>query len=131
MDWLPYLILGFIASILVFQGYIWLHMRRLQGRPIDGLEAIPGVPKNPRSNRLLFYFFTLQCAHCRAMAPIVDSLVEQNDNVIKINTMEHLELARQLGITGVPSFLVVDRGAVSKVLLGVQPRERLEQLLQA
>ena len=73
---------------------------------------------------LLIYFSTSWCAPCKKMAPIMNQVsVHYADylKVIKIDVDEQTELAKQLGVTGVPTLVLLDQsGAKSRLIGGVK-----------
>jgi thioredoxin 1 len=127
MNWLPYLVGSVIALFLVFQLFMWLSMKQLKGRHVPAFG--PGPAPSSEQERTLYYFYAGHCGYCRNMNPIIDELCMSHGNVLKVDTEEYADVARKLGIRGVPAVLIVQQGVIRDALLGVQSRQRLEKLL--
>ncbi len=59
-------------------------------------------------------FFSPTCGPCHMMHPILERLAERRAGqimVIRINVDSNLELAREFGVKGVPTFVIVHHGA--------------------
>jgi protein-disulfide isomerase-like protein with CxxC motif len=63
------------------------------------------------------------------MTPLLDRLREAHPTLIKVDVAESLELARDFGIAGTPSFVLVENGAIRRVKLGGQSERGLLKLL--
>jgi len=81
---------------------------------------------------VLLDFWASWCGPCRMVAPILDAIAaDRNDvTIAKINVDEESELAAQFGIMSIPTLMVVKNGAVVRQAVGAQPRERIEALLK-
>jgi thioredoxin 2 len=78
-----------------------------------GAEGIDALFRNS-SLPVLADFYSPTCAPCHMMAPILERLAARRAGevaVIKINVESHQDLAREFGIQGVPTFVVVHKGA--------------------
>lgn len=78
-----------------------------------GLEGIAGLFQNS-SLPVLADFYSSTCAPCHMMAPILERLAARRAGeiaVIKINVERFQELAREFGVQGVPTFVVVHKRA--------------------
>lgn len=72
------------------------------------------------------------CAPCRAMNPIVEMISEENKDkvdVIKINSSEEMELVQELGVTGLPTFLVFKDGKIVDSIVGATSKANLEKII--
>ncbi len=72
------------------------------------------------------------CAPCRAAAPLLDSLGRAHAGqllVLKLNTDQDAPTARQLGIQGIPTFIVFSGGQEVARRSGVLPRAQMEDWL--
>lgn len=78
-----------------------------------GAEGIDALFRNS-SLPVLADFYSPTCAPCHMMAPILERLAARRAGeiaVIKINVESHQDLAREFGVQGVPTFVVVHKGA--------------------
>jgi len=77
------------------------------------LEGVLGLFQNS-SLPVLVDFYSPTCGPCHMMHPILERLAARRAGeiaVVKINVERNQDLAREFGIQGVPTFVVVHRGA--------------------
>lgn len=81
---------------------------------------------------VLVDFWATWCGPCKMMAPVVEELAEERSGVkvCKVNVDEQMELARQYRVLSIPTFLVFKNGEMTGNTLGVQPKEKLIELLE-
>lgn len=126
MDLLSYLIPATVILFLAIQFLPLLKSKRMRGKPAPRLDAIVG---DRQRDTWIVYFYTKDCVMCRPMTPIIDKLAASHDNVIKIDAMEHLNLARDFGIRGTPTLVRVRHGKIDQVLVGAKSEGQLRALL--
>lgn len=81
---------------------------------------------------VLVDFWASWCGPCRMFSPIVEEFAEENEGKVlvgKVNVDEETELARRFKIMSIPTAMFFKGGEVVKTLIGVQPKETLEELL--
>ena len=84
------------------------------------------VRRNPK---LLVKFFTETCAPCKKMTKlIIDSDLEVP--VVKINAVEHMDLAREFSISAVPTILYFKDGTPLHSLHGMVSIEKIKDLIK-
>lgn len=81
-------------------------------------------------------FWAPWCGPCLMVAPFIEELAEEYSGraiVAKVNTDQHQEWARKLGIRGIPTMIFFKGGVEVDRLVGAWPkdhvRSRLEGLL--
>jgi thioredoxin 1 len=77
---------------------------------------------------VLVDFWAPWCAHCRALAPVVDELAAQYSGklkVVKVNTDDYQDLAARFGIRGIPTLIIFKGGEPVDRIVGVQPKAAL------
>ena len=81
---------------------------------------------------VLLDFWASWCGPCRMLAPILEELAAENPGVkvVKINTDEQMELSAQFNVMSIPALFVMKDGKVTAQTVGVQPKERLLELLK-
>lgn len=76
-------------------------------------EGLVGLFRNS-ALPVLADFYSTTCGPCHMMHPILERLAARRAGeivVARINVEYHPELAREFGIQGVPTFVIVKRGA--------------------
>jgi thioredoxin 2 len=76
-------------------------------------EGIIGLFRNS-SLPVLADFYSTTCGPCHMMHPILERLAARRAGeivVVRINVEYHPDLAREFGVQGVPTFVIVKKGA--------------------
>lgn len=77
-------------------------------------------------------FYADWCGPCNMVAPIVAEIAEENPDycIGKVNVDDEPDLARQFGVTTIPTLVVLDKGQVVRQSVGALPKAKLEALLK-
>ena len=80
---------------------------------------------------VLLDFYADWCGPCRMVSPIVDEIAEEYSNILvgKINVDDSPELAMQFGIISIPTLIVMNKGEVSKKMVGAYPKASIVEAL--
>ena len=82
---------------------------------------------------MLVDFWAAWCGPCRAVGPTIEELANEFDGSVKVgklNIDENPDSPKGYGINSIPAVLVFKDGKVVETLVGVQPKERYQQVLQ-
>ncbi len=82
---------------------------------------------------VLVDFWSPHCGPCLMFAPILEGMAEQADgkwDLVKVNTMEHPEIASQFDVNGIPDIRIFKDGEVVEQFLGMRGEDEVEHLLK-
>lgn len=72
------------------------------------------------------------CAPCRGMNPIIDKIAEEMKDrieVVKLDATTEMDFAQELGVTGLPTFIVYQNGQIVNMSTGVISKDNLVKML--
>ena len=77
-------------------------------------------------------FYADWCGPCNMVAPSVAELAAENPDycIGKVNVDDEPELARQFGVTTIPTLVILNKGAVVRQSIGALPKDKLEAFLK-
>jgi thioredoxin 1 len=77
-------------------------------------------------------FTATWCPPCKALAPIFDEVAAAHPDVVTyiIDVDQNQDLARDMGIRGLPTMLQIKDNALSLSMVGAQPKEEVEKLFK-
>ena len=94
----------------------------------DNFEEL--VVQSPK--KVLLDFWATWCGPCKMIAPIVEEIANENQDILvgKVNVDEEMALAIRFGISSIPTLLVLEGGKVVNKGIGYMPKESVLKLLK-
>jgi len=76
---------------------------------------------------VLIDFWASWCGPCRMIAPIVEEIAEERNDIKvgKINVDDEPELATRFGIMSIPTLVVIKDGEIVNKLVGARPKNQI------
>ena len=95
----------------------------------ENFEAIVNQTEKP----VLIDFWATWCGPCRMIAPIIEEIAAQRDDVIvgKIDVDQEIDLALKFRVNSIPTLLLMKNGEVAATMVGYRPKADVLKLLDA
>lgn len=123
------ILIALLLAWILYMGYLSYAGGRIKGKEIGDLASrLPELAKH--QDRALIYCYSPRCGPCQSMTPIIDSLREAGEPIIKLDLPQHLEVAEELGVRATPTLLLIRDGRIAEVSIGARNQHQVMQLLQ-
>ncbi len=80
---------------------------------------------------VLMDFWATWCGPCRMIAPILEEIAQEREDIIvgKINVDEEPALANQFKIMSIPTLILMDKGQIVSQSVGAAPKNKILTML--
>lgn len=121
-----YLIPILIIAYLAWQWRPILHARRQRGSITPGLEPLfQGIVPE----KIAVYFWSRHCIMCHGMTPIIQRIAKDRADIISLDAEQNIALAKGMGVMATPTLVIVQKGRITKIVVGAQSESRIRHLL--
>ncbi len=83
---------------------------------------------------MLVDFWATWCGPCKMLAPVIEELAAQYDGKVtvgKVDVDDNQELAIRYGVMNIPTVILFQGGQEAERLVGLLPKERFCQMVEA
>lgn len=82
---------------------------------------------------VLIDFWASWCGPCKMLSPIVDEIAGEvtDAKICKVNIDEEMGLAKKFKVMSIPTLVVVKEGKVVQSSVGLKPKNKILDMLQA
>lgn len=99
-----------------------------------GIVEVENFSENElsKNGKVVLKFFATWCGPCNMMAPIVQELSEEMEDIkfFDLNIEKNEELVKTLGIKSLPTIVLFRDGVKIKESVGFLPKEKMRKLLE-
>ncbi len=94
----------------------------------DNYDEIVNQSETP----VLIDFWATWCGPCMMVAPIIEEIAEENDNitVCKVNVDEEPELSEKFGVRFIPMLVAMKNGKIINSTTGYHEKEEILALME-
>jgi thioredoxin 1 len=99
-------------------------------------EAVTGTTFDEQvlqsDKAVLVDFWAEWCGPCHAVAPVLEKIVEEHGDelrLVKVNIDEEQELANRFGVMSIPTMILFKDGEPTAAVIGAQPKSAIERAL--
>ena len=121
---------GYVAEMrkdIFMEEYLMPEIKSVNGKTFEEEVTKSKVP-------ILVDFWTPQCVPCKSVSVFLEKLYQSEDGnleIIKVNAEESPELAKRLGVRGVPTLMLFNEGKAIGTRTGVLLPHEIRQWISS
>lgn len=99
--------------------------------PVEAVDSQGWERVSESELPVLVEFWAPWCGPCHVMAPMIGSLAQELESkvkFVKVNVDESPDIASKFQVFSVPTFLLLEKGAVKERFVGMATRERMAKM---
>ena len=127
MDSILLIVLVFVGFFVFMRVMVWVNVKLKKGKKIPPFSGEIGE-RIQKGDKLLLYFYSPSCGACKAMNPVVDEMMNEKNNVYKINLTKDYNIGKMFGVLGTPATIVVNESKIDQYILGARSKKFLIEL---
>jgi len=111
--------LAIFGLFFFFQFIAISKAKKRVGQPIPEIDD-ENLKSKLKSSKCYLYFWSPSCSKCKYQEKELSKIKDENVEIIHINIQEENNTAKIFGILGTPTIILVDRGIIKDILVGVR-----------
>ncbi len=118
-----------VVVFILFMVVPQLMARRMRDKPAPDYSVL-GDGIKVQTDAALIYFWHPRCAMCKGMGSVLDQVALQFSHIYRVNVDDHPNLARQFGVMGTPTLVVIKNNRIKEVMVGAKNAQQIAKRLQ-
>jgi thioredoxin 1 len=80
-----------------------------------------------KDKKVLVDFYADWCGPCQMLGPVLEEI--NTIDILKVNTDEHEDVARDYGIMSIPTMIIFENGKEIKRVIGYHTKDEIEKII--
>ena len=118
------LIGGIIGIFLVLRLILWFRSWSKKGKPAPKVGGKLGTLIDKGEN-VIAYFYSPACGACNIQEKILNKVQKNFSNIIRINVTRETSVAKNFGIMGTPTTVLIKNSKIQEYFVGVTSESKI------
>lgn len=120
----------FLTLFMVSQYWLVWRARRRRGDPVPRLDDV--IDSRTREQpRLILFFWRPDCPLCGPGCMVIDPLLDEREDIVSIDILEHRGFARRFGVSDAPALVILSQGRIERIVVGSRNEQQIRHLVDA
>ncbi len=119
-----YVVVGIILLFVLLQVSLRMRSWFRKGKSAPQVDGKLGQ-QIKKGTPVIAYFYSPSCSACRVQEKNLQQVQEKFKNIMRINAGKEHQTARQFGVMGTPTTVVIENGIIKNYFVGVTPASKL------